>query len=189
MDTVAYCERFLEFLVDLESQLPTRRYVNALIQDLNLLPLIRLSVIFNTEENGLFRDLFTLLRHFVNFPIDDHSGTPLSQSEFFENRCKRLARLQRTALRDFKAKLTILALSNYGAIDKRSDLEGHLEQLEDQELADLARALGFRVDYPSAANVTVNRDLLMEILVSAHEKRKTFQEVVRDLSVMPTEVL
>src|SRR2546423_1176417 len=31
-----YCERFLEFLVDLASQLPTRRYTNTLLKNFNL---------------------------------------------------------------------------------------------------------------------------------------------------------
>ncbi|CAG8739700.1 18149_t:CDS:2, partial [Dentiscutata erythropus] len=36
-DAIAYCERFLEFLIDLEAQLPTRRYFNTLLDDHQIL--------------------------------------------------------------------------------------------------------------------------------------------------------
>ena len=186
---MTYCERFIELLTDLESQLPTRRYVNTLVQDLNLLPIITTSLSFNKSENGLFRDLFVLLRHYVNFPVDDSSGAQYSQAQIYEKHCDKLAGLQRTALKHFKAKLTILALSNYGAIEQRQELETHLMELTDAELVELCTLLGFRTDYPPAARVATSREILLEVLVSAHERRKTFQESVGDLSVVPTEAM
>lgn len=184
---LVYCEKFLEFLTDLESQLPTRRYVNSLIQDLNLLALIRISPMFNTQDNGLLRDLFALFRHFAHFPIDDNTGSQHSRAQSYERHCEDLARLQRIALRHFKDKLTVLALSNYGAIDQRKELEDFLIPLTDAELEEMCLLLGIRTAYPSEAKVQINRDLLMEIVMSAHENRKTFQETVRDLSTQPTE--
>ncbi len=186
-DALRYCERFIDFLTDLESQLPTRRYVNTLIQDLNLLAVIRISPFFNNEENGLLRDLFALLRHFVKFAIDDNSGFQNSRVQAYERHCDGLARLQRTALKHYKAKLTILALSNYAAIDQRKELETHLIELTDAELEELCALLGFRTSYPSAARIVTNRDLLLEVLVLAYERRKSFQESVEDLTVVPTE--
>ncbi|KAL8723726.1 MAG: hypothetical protein Q9225_000021 [Loekoesia sp. 1 TL-2023] len=186
-DDVIYCERFLEFLTDLESQLPTRRYVNTLIKDLNLLALIRLSLMFKDGENGLFRDLFVLLRHFVHFPINDNTGIQHIQVQSYEEHCAGLARLQRVSLKKFKEKLTILALSNYAAIDKREELEAHLGPLSDSELVTLADLLGFRTKYPPASKVEVGRELLLEMLLSAHECRRTFRETMRDLSILPTE--
>ena len=186
-ESVIFCEKFLEFLSDLVSQLPTRRYVNTLLHDLNLLAVIRLSPIFNREENGLLRDLFLLLRHFMNFPIDDSTGTQLTQAQFFEKHCEQLARLQRTALKHFKSKLTILALSNYGSIDQRKELESHLHPLTESELAELCTFLGIRTAYPAAANVPVGHNLQLEVLISAHERKRSFLDIIRDLSILPTE--
>ncbi|KAL8835547.1 MAG: hypothetical protein Q9170_003280 [Blastenia crenularia] len=187
---LVYCERFLEFLTDLESQLPTRRYVNTLIRDLNLLALIRLSPMFNDAEHGLFRDLFILLRHFVHFPIDDNTGSQYTQAQSYEAHCADLARLQRVSLKHFKDKLTILALSNYAAIDKREELEAHLDPLSDADLVSLADLLGFRTNYPPIHKVEVGRDLLLEMLLSSHERRRTFRESMKELSILsilPTE--
>ena len=184
---VRYCEHFLEFITDLESQLPTRRFVNTLLIDLNILPLISLSPLFNQPDNGLLRDLYLLLRHFVKFPIDDFAGAQYSRKESYDRHCKDLARLQRIALKHFKEKLTILALSNYGAIDQREELESHLKLLDDEQLSSLCEHLGFRIAFPAASGVESSRALLTEVLISAHERSKTFQEAVSDMSVLPTE--
>lgn len=92
------------------------------------------------------------------------------------------------ALKHFKDKLTILALSNYASVAKRSELEGHLATLTDDEISELCDLLDFRISYPPNSNIVADRPFLTEVLLSAHEKRKTFQETARDLSILPTEI-
>lgn len=87
-----------------------------------------------------------------------------------------------------KSKLTILALSNYGAIEQRTELENHLTELTESELVQLCMALGIRTSYPPSTIINVGKELLLEILISSHERQRTFQEVVKDLSVLPIEV-
>jgi intron-binding protein aquarius len=188
IDNVLYCERFIEFLSDLQSQLPTRRYVNTLLQDLNTLPAIRLSPAFNDEDNGLLRDLYALLKHYTYFSIDDYTGIQHTRTEAYERHCATLASLQRVALKHFKDRLTVLALSNYGSIDKRTDLEDHLKPLTDAEVTELCELLDFRTSYPASTKVAADRRFLTEVLISGHEKRKTFQETAHDLSILPTEL-
>jgi intron-binding protein aquarius len=187
-ESVHYCERFVEFLSDLQSQLPTRRYVNTLLQDLNTLPVMRLSPIFNDEDNGLLRDLYALLKHYTYFSIDDYSGIQHTPTEAYERHCATLASLQRVALKHFKEKLTILALSNYASIDNRTELEGHLEALTEAELTQLCDLLDFRTSYPVSTKVATDRQFMTEVLLSAHEKRRTFREIVREISILPTEL-
>lgn len=182
-----YCERFVEFLSDLQSQLPTRRYANFLLQDLHILPAATLSPIFNAEENGLLRDLFALFSHYTFFSIDDHTGIQQSKNQAYEQHCARLAGLQRTALKYFKDKMTVLALSNYASIDERKELENLLAPLTDEELTQLLALLDLRTSYPESTGLTVDRRFLIEVLVSTFEKRKTFQETAHEMSVLPTE--
>ncbi|KAL4869358.1 hypothetical protein BDV12DRAFT_185244 [Aspergillus spectabilis] len=186
-DNLRYCERFLEFLVDLESQLPTRRYVNTLLKDLHLLPIMRLSKLYRSAENALFRDFYNLLSHFAAFAINDYTGEALSSQAVYDAHCHDLAQLQRTSMKHFKDKLTILALSNYGSIEQRSELEGQLSSLEDSELQGLCSHLGFRTSYPKQANVVSDRLLYMEVLLSHYERAIPFQEAASHLSVVPTE--
>ncbi|KAI0802538.1 hypothetical protein GGR55DRAFT_423690 [Xylaria sp. FL0064] len=186
-ENVLYCERFVEFISDLLSQLPTRRYVNTLLQDLHILPALRLSPMFNDEDNALLRDQYALLSHYVHFSIDDQTGAQYSRTEAYDRHCVELGKLQRVALRHFKEKLTVLALSNYASIDKRSELENLLEVLTDDELVKLLSLLELRTSYPESTNIVLDRQFLMEVLLSTFEKRKTFQETARDLSILPTE--
>ena len=159
-----------------------------MLLDLNLLPVLKLSPTFNEDNNGQFRDLYNLLQHFVYFSIDDHTGAEYSHEESYDAHCKILARLQKTALKHFKIKLTILALSNYAAIDKRTELEGHLASLTDGELEELCILLGLRTSYPRSSKIVADRQLLIEVLLFTHERRRTFREVVGGMNVLPTEV-
>lgn len=186
-ENLLYCERFLELLVDLLSQLPTRRYVNTLLKDLNLLPILRLSQLYRNPENALFRDFYNLVQHFINFAIDDYSGEALSPQAVYDLHCRELAQLQRTSMKFFKDKLTILALSNLGSIEHRSDLEGQLASLDESELQSLCSHLGFRTTYPKSANITPDSQLYLEALLSFYERKLPFQEVASQLSVIPTE--
>ena len=186
-NTIRYCERFVEFLADLQSQLPTRRYINTLIHDLNLMPALKLSPMFGDEENSLLRELYTLLCHYSFFSVDDQTGAQLSKTQAYDKHCALLGQLQRVSLRHFKDKLTVLALSNYGSIDHRSELQPLLEVLTDAELERLAIEFSIRTSYPDAVTMLPNRPLLIEILLSKFERRRTFQDTVRDAKIVPTE--
>ncbi|OCT46083.1 Intron-binding protein aquarius [Cladophialophora carrionii] len=182
---MVYCERFLEFLIDLISQLPTRRYTNPLLQDLNLLAILRTSKLYGKEDAILLRDLANLFEHFQTFAVDDMGATQATD-DVRKNYYHALERLQRISLQHFEHKLKVLALSNFGSISKRSDLESHFSELTDDELQQLCKHLGFRTTYPAAAAVTATRATLMETLLSSFSKQQDFREVVNQLSVLPT---
>ena len=186
-ENVLFCERLLELLADLQSQLPTRRYVNTLLQDLNLLPAIALSPMFVDEENGLLRDLYTLLKHYTRFSIEDHSGREYSALEYEEKQNTALSKLQKVALKHYKEKLTILILSNFASLGSREELEGHFAVLTDDEIKQMCSLLGFRTEYPDSSLVTRDRTFYLELLLTAHERRPPYQQNVRELTVLPTE--
>lgn len=186
-EQMLYCERFVEFLADLQSQLPTRRYINTLLQDLHVLPALTLSPLFNDEDSELLRDLYSMLAHYTHFTVDDQTGVQHGRTEAYDQHCARLAKLQRTALRHFKDKLTVLALSNYASIDKRDELAALLEPLTSEELKQLVDLLDLRTSYPETSKLVVDRKFLEEVLLSTFEKRDTFQETAHSLSVLPDE--
>lgn len=186
-DNLLYCERFIELLTDLLSQLPTRRYVNTLLKDLHLLPAILQSTLYGEQDAALFRDLISLFRHFAFFPIEDHSGQQQSDMEYHRAHCNNLARLQRIAFRHFPEKLNILALSNYGSLSQRADLESHLGLLDDEELVRLCQLLGLRSQYPKSISVRLDRAFYLAVLTSAFQSRPSYREAIRDLAILPTE--
>ena len=184
---LSYCERFMELLTDLQSQLPTRRYVNSLLRDLNLLPAIRLSPMYTGAENGLFRDLVNLLSHFSYFPIEDQTGRQLSKLEYDQDYYTLLAKLQRTGYAAFEEKLQLLALAHYGSIGNRDELEGHLHTLDDSELVHFCSLMGLRTTYPQSSFLVQDRAFFTEALVALVEQRPTFKDAVRDMPILPTE--
>ncbi|KAF1932760.1 P-loop containing nucleoside triphosphate hydrolase protein [Didymella exigua CBS 183.55] len=186
-DNLVYCERFVELLTDLQSQLPTRRYVNTLLKDLNLLPAVRLSPMYAAEDNGLFRDLYSLLSHFTHFAIEDQSGKQLSRLEYDQQHYDTLAKLQRIAYATFQQKLQLMALANFASLGDRVELDGHLRTLSDDELRELCSLMGLRTDYPGSTSLVRDRAFYMETLVSLVEQRPMFKDTVRDMPVLPTE--
>ena len=47
-----FCERFVEFLIDLMSQAPTRRYSHTLLEDRAVLIKCRMSALFKHDQGG-----------------------------------------------------------------------------------------------------------------------------------------
>ena len=62
-----YCERFVEFLTDLLSQLPTRRFIRTLLEDRAILIKCRMSALFQHPQG----DSHNLKRA---FPVTWHSA-------------------------------------------------------------------------------------------------------------------
>jgi intron-binding protein aquarius len=184
-DEVLYAARYMEFLTDLQSSLPTRRYVNTLLQDLHLLTAIKLSPTFCVEENAPLRRQWSLLHHYTKFSIDDQTGIQHSRSEAYERHCDALKKLQHVAFRHFKDKLAVLALSNYASIDKYEELKNLLQPLSGDEISQLAVRLDLRTEYPSSSKVPSDREFLLEAIIATFERVKTFQDSLPN--VMPTE--
>ena len=186
---ILYCERFLEFLCDLQSQLPTRRYVNVLLQDLNNLPAIKLSPLFDeSSQDALVRDMYQLLFHYTYFPVNDVSGKQLSRQEFEDAHNARISSLQQIALMSYPEKLKILYLANFGSLARRQELIGHLEALTDAELRTLCQQLALRTEYPDNALVVQDRAFLLEIVAFNIERKPLYtDELQTSYSILPTE--
>ncbi|TPX49552.1 hypothetical protein SeMB42_g02582 [Synchytrium endobioticum] len=167
---IAYCERFVEFLIDLESQLPTRRYLNTLLHDhlvftvssrSNLAKRGRLYIQQNRDitlslpedwdsnnvnSGALYTSLLEKLSFYANFEIDDFAGTALSQSDITHAHYERIQSLQRLAFTEFKDTLEEFALENVGSVDTAVALKAHLEKLNDDRLKSLCHILGVRTE-------------------------------------------
>ncbi|KAK5280814.1 hypothetical protein LTR40_005813 [Exophiala xenobiotica] len=134
----------------------------------------------------LFRDLVNLFDHFQSFVVDDMGNGESGHDGVRKSHYEALARLQRVSFQKFEKKLKVLALSNYGSIDKRSELESHFSTLSDAEMQELGEHLGFRTSYPASAGITASRAVVLETLLSSFSRPRDFQEVVTKLSVLPT---
>lgn len=184
-----YCERVLELLVDLVAQLPTRRYTRALLQDVQVLPLVKLSLIYNDPANDLVRDLYQLLAHYMDFPLNDYTGRSLTLAESEEEHNGKLATLQKVSYSQYREKLQLLILAHDGQLEQRDELNQLLEPLSDTELSSLCQSLNLRIEFPALPKHKPDRALLLEILLFHHERRPSFRDRVRKMPILPTENL
>jgi len=90
-DKVRYCERFIELLIDLQSQLLTRRFFNTVLDDSHAIVRSRLSTLSRRPADAdvtdggcsgrLFRQLLDALSFYATFEINDETGEARTDSE------------------------------------------------------------------------------------------------------------
>lgn len=182
--SVLYCERFMEFLIDLLSQLPTRRYLRPLVADVGVVAKCHLSALYRHEKGKLFAQLVDLLQFYEGFEINDHIGTQLTDDEVLQSHYDRLQSFQLLAFKKVP-KLRAVALANIGAINKRNDLSKKLSVLSSEELKDLVCK---KLKLVSTDDPWLDRvDFLIEVMVSFLEKQRSQKEAINALPLYPNE--
>lgn len=85
----------MEFLIDLEAQLPTRRYLNTLIDDHQVVAICKLAQLNSNNESGtLFSQLLEIFTFYTGFEINGHTGLALTKEEMTEIHASKLTKLQ-----------------------------------------------------------------------------------------------
>ena len=182
--SIQYCERFVEFVIDLLSQLPTRRFIRTVLDDRQLLVKARMVPLHSHPAGRLYGQLVDLFRFYHGFEISDHTGTPLTDEDVASTHCDRLLQLQRLCFKHVE-KLRELALSHCAAIEKRPVLTQHLSALDVEELHRLATRQLRLVDPedPWASDPA----FLLEVLVSVFEKRRSQRQAINEMPLYPNE--
>nr|CAB3500638.1 unnamed protein product [Digitaria exilis] len=181
---VLYCERFMEFLIDMLSQLPTRRFLRPLVADVAVVAKCHLSALYTHEKGRLFAQLVDLLQFYESFEINDHSGTQLGDDDVLQAHYSRFQAFQLLAFKQVP-KLRDFALSSIGSLHKRADLTKKLLALSDVELQDLVcNKLKLISEKDPCSG---RRDFLIEVLVAFFEKRQSQKDAVNALPLYPNE--
>ncbi|XP_028795937.1 RNA helicase aquarius [Neltuma alba] len=183
---VLYCERFIEFLIDLLSQLPTRRYLRPIVADVAVVAKCHLSALYRHAKGKLFAQLVDLLQFYEGFEINDHTGTQLTDHEVLESHYSHLQSFQLLAFKRVE-KLRELALSNIGSIHKRADLSKKLSVLSPEELRHLVCCKLKLVSQEDPWSERV--DFLIEVMVSFFEKQQSQKEAINSLPLYPNEMI
>ncbi|GAB2209722.1 hypothetical protein Drorol1_Dr00026945 [Drosera rotundifolia] len=181
---VLFCERFMEFLIDLLSQLPTRRYLRPLVADVAVVAKCHLSALYIHEKGKLFSQLVDLLQFYETFEISDHEGTQLADDEVLQSHYERFQSFQLLAFKKIP-KLRDLALTNIGAIHRRGELTKKLSVLSPDELQDLvcSKLKLVSKDDPWSERI----DFLVEVMVSFFQKQQSQREAINALPLYPNE--
>lgn len=133
-----YILRFYELLIDLLSQLSTRRFLNTLLDDMNVITRIRESVLYqkvfpimsstNTANNkstsksyqsySLFIQLYNMLITIMKYEVNDLTGSQLTSSDIISSYNKRLHDLQTICYRYYKDEMKSIVFSSTGELGK-----------------------------------------------------------------------
>ncbi|XP_035237353.1 RNA helicase aquarius isoform X1 [Anguilla anguilla] len=187
MEKVHYCERFIELMIDLEALLPTRRWFNTVLDDSHLVVSCHLSNLPRREREGhLFCQLLDMLKFYTGFEINDQTGIALTENEMTTLHYEQITSLQRAAFAHFP-ELQDFALSNVAAVDTRDSLTKLFGQLSPNTLHQVASYLCLLPELPDGQDTTYENEVLLELLVSRHERRTSQIEQLNQMPLYPTE--
>ncbi|XP_053682709.1 RNA helicase aquarius isoform X2 [Sabethes cyaneus] len=187
-ETVRYCERFLEFLIDLEALLPTRRFFNTVMDDCHVVVRCSMAPLLQRPEGNLFAQLLDMLKFYARFEINDETGDPLTDHDMTQLHYSKIKALQKAAFAKFPD-LRLFALSNVANVDTRESLEKHFGALDGKSLKDIACYLNL---VPEELNPPfqwhrLDEPFLRELLISRHERRVSQLESLNEMPLYPTE--
>nr|XP_033807712.1 RNA helicase aquarius isoform X1 [Geotrypetes seraphini] len=187
MDQVHYCERFIEFMIDLEALLPTRRWFNTVLDDSHLVVHCYLSNLAQREKEGhLFCQLLEMLKFYTGFEINDQTGNALTENEMTTIHYDRITSLQRAAFAHFP-ELYNFSLSNVAAVDTQESLLKCFGPLSPSTLHQVASYLCLLPALPIDENTTYEKEFLLKLLVSRHERRISQIQQLNQMPLYPTE--
>ncbi|KAF5289862.1 hypothetical protein FQR65_LT01996 [Abscondita terminalis] len=188
-EKIHYCERFLEFVTDLEALLPTRRFFNTVLDDVHLVVRCQLSKLSKRTEGHLFQQLLDMLKFYARFEISDESGDPLTDHDMTQIHYSKITSLQKASFAKFP-ELRSFSLANVSSVDTRTALLNHFGPLTREKLRAIAVYLNL-VPSPEIENdytwCRYDEEFLRELLVSRHEKRTSQLEALNEMPLYPTE--
>ncbi|XP_055525614.1 RNA helicase aquarius [Wyeomyia smithii] len=187
-ETIKYCERFLEFLIDLEALLPTRRFFNTVMDDCHVVVRCSMAPLLQRPEGNLFAQLLDMLKFYARFEINDETGDPLTDHDMTQLHYSKIKALQKAAFAKFPD-LRLFALSNVANVDTRESLEKHFGALDEKSLKDIACYLNLVPEEltPQFHWHRLDEPFLRELLISRHERRVSQLESLNEMPLYPTE--
>eukprot|EP00026_Physarum_polycephalum_P000742 Phypoly_transcript_00743.p1 GENE.Phypoly_transcript_00743~~Phypoly_transcript_00743.p1 ORF type:complete len:1358 (+),score=249.61 Phypoly_transcript_00743:43-4116(+) len=194
--SILYIERFTELMIDLEAQLPTRRYFHAYLSDIHFQVRCRLSPVIKLPKAKLWVQLLDILKFYEGFEINNVTGNSLTDTEMSATHSDRIQALQRLAFKHFP-ELRELALANIASIDTKAALLRHLKELKDDRLHELCVLLNLIPTAQEREEKTKkgllvppnNREFLENIVVAAHERRLSQRDAINEMSFYPNETI
>jgi len=158
---VRFVALFLALLLDLLSQLPTRRFLLTVLRRRHLRTTLKNSALIQHalkwqsagDRQALAKQL-TLLDACMRFPIDAHTGTSFSPREYREHQARHIQALQQCAFQSFRnSRVEELAIAPCGYIADASsftEMLGAVVAADRERLSSLAVAVGVLADQAEA---------------------------------------
>ncbi|KAF2076270.1 hypothetical protein CYY_002448 [Polysphondylium violaceum] len=185
---INYCERFMELMIDLMTQITTRRFFFALQDDFHLL--IRVDNLLNSikdvKKKEPYQNLIQLLgiyKFYSNFDINNFTGDELSDDQITGLHYLDIQELQKTIFKDFP-EIKEFSLRNISFIESKDQLIKNLGLLSEERLNHLAYLLNLQ-----SKETNESKEFLIDLFVSKYQKKVSLIKEINSVSVYPTESL
>ncbi len=188
-------EHKLELVVELLTQVHTRRYLTTLLDDMHfVLRCRRANLIQSTNID--FKKLKKLLDQvddYLRFELDDLTGQALTNQDLMERCNSRISQLQQLAFADYSEKLRGLMFSSLGELVKHTELSRHFAVLGKDELLSIAKKLAVYNDndeklYGIQAEL-IEEEFIKDLIFDYLSVRSLLMERINKLPLYPTETL
>ena len=179
-----YLARGASLWRDLLAQLPTRRFVRAVLDDRGVIARARAAPPVSSRPTSRLARLVDAVAAVADFPVDDHTGEAVTDDARSARALADGAALQRLLFRHHPAARD-LALAPAVSVCTPSKLAEGLAQLPDAEVAALvvSEARRVRPDDPRASD----RPALIAALAAAYELKPGPAAALADMPLYPTE--
>ncbi|KAI9915112.1 hypothetical protein PsorP6_007511 [Peronosclerospora sorghi] len=189
---------FLALLIDLLSQLPTRRFLLSVLRRRHVRTALRTSSLVHyalqrqsVNDRQALTTQLALLDACVGFPIDSHTGVSFSSRELREHHERHVQTLQQCAFQSFSdspvEKIGIVPCGHIASASSFKDMLGSIVAADRSKLVSLAIAVGVLADQ-TEANAVSNTELIDFFIEEYSFDSSKYDTVLLNLSALPTEL-
>lgn len=184
-----YCQRFVEFIIDIESQLPLRRFFHAILKYTHFTVRCQISRLAShkSPEGHLFVQLVELLLLYSRYEIDIMTGDPLTDVEVLRKHERDIMSLQKLLWSTYDH-LKHYAIKPIKAIDNPSTLYKIITSFDSkEELLEFVKAVGLVDEECMEEGDKENVCLLASIVMSFYKRYDSQMKKINSIPLFPNE--
>ncbi|GMM36482.1 hypothetical protein DASC09_038070 [Saccharomycopsis crataegensis] len=184
-DMIEYNNSVFCLLIDIISQLPTRRFANTILKEMNLMATIQSSATYRDERlnksNSFYMESLNLLKEFIYFPIDDFSG--LNKTEDLNKSAYELIETLKQVAHVFMPdRLKGLTHSSLSEITDNDIFHTYFNDLSLEEVMEFSRKLGI-----DTCQLPKDMSLMIESIYFKFIGQVCFSSINKHQVYLPTE--
>lgn len=183
-----YCEKFLELMIDIQSQFLTRRYFNIVFNDHLFIPTCKQSMFLKNLENFQTNELLNILKFYATFEIDDVTGAALTSDQMMHARHEKISEIQKKCFVSHPTEFEDFIFCAPSALNTPKDIKEMFGKLSDELILTFCEIAGIRSTSVSSGK-KYSRDFLVECITWLFQKHSSQLELIKREPLYPTESL
>lgn len=185
-----YLEHFVELLVDLLSQIATRRFLNTLLLDMHFVTQCKRCSFYLSDRAATVRRLLQLLDEYTHFEVDDFTGKMLKYQDLAAITSSKVQLLQKVAFQHYPDDLHDIIDSSINELSKSPEnVRKQLASLTGEQLVMLAKQLQLVNDdlLLSYGDPNTLVEFVTDVVVDSLTLRDNQVESIKKLAIYPNE--